>query len=62
MNRDSSDEYVERAIQKSMERFKREVALLAEINAEITKLTATDKGDYYKAQDQPRKIEQPMTY
>ena len=51
MNRDSSDEYVERAIQKSMERFNREVALLAEINAEITKLTATDKEDYYKAQD-----------
>ena len=51
MNRDSPDEYVERAIQKSRERFEREVALLAEIEAKITLLAATSKGDYHKAQD-----------
>ena len=46
MNRDSSDVYVEIAIQRSRERLKRGVALLAEIEAKITLLTATMSKDY----------------
>ena len=52
MNRDSSDEYVERAIQRSRERLKSGVALLAEIEAKITSLTLTanNSRDDYKPQ------------
>ena len=50
MNRDSPDEYVERAIQRSRERLESGVALLAEIDAKITSLTATNSRDCYKPQ------------
>ena len=50
MNRDSPDEYVERAIQRSVERLERGVALLAEIEAKIESLTATNSSDCGKPQ------------
>ena len=51
MNLDSSEEHIERAIEKNMKRFGREDALLAEIDAKITLLTATNSKDYYRAQE-----------
>ena len=59
MNRDSSDVYVERAIQRSRERLKCGVALLAELGAKITSLTLTAKNsiDNYGPEEWFCKIE-----